>query len=915
MSIYYVGADTSWEDYLRDSSPNGVIKDEIRSSSLAERRAISRQTKEIVASRRALVRRFGSGFHSVKSTLEQGFGTLESAIRETQGSIEALRSSFDYHFAIALEQMKLQNQTTMNMLKKLESIHTTLENPLITQARELFRIGCDRLLNGLFDKALDAFLDSALKDETNFLTQLMIGKLYLYGVNKDCNVIDLDKAEQHLRYAARYAKASSDKLEEARRYAGEALLHAAIACYAQINKQIEDGEGTRAQKLIKEAYDLASDSCRVYPELSESHYHRAKFAALIGDGKTSIKSLEKAIEIDDGYCEKAQQDQDFKEVRKEIVDLFEILRKKNEYKLNDKLNRCISFLTEWHYPNLEAKNAKNEMKQLLHEVRASLARKTYFDNRDALHLLREVEDIFQSLLIHKFALHTLSAHVGRVSCLAFNASQDFLASGGADKTINIWRLPENQQAFTLRGHQECITKILFSHDGHALVSVDNAGGIRLWNIEEGTLLKELVGHGSPVHCIAFSPDDSILAAGFYDRQVKLWNMDDYSLLHTLTAHKSSVDTLAFNKSGKFLATGSPDNTTALWHVKLGEQIHTFYGCSGLANSLTFSPDDKFLISGLNDGSVKFYDINSGSVNHELPPRPGAISWLSLSPDCKSLATINHGKALQLWDIENGKLIQNLKPFSPGISSVRFSPDGTILASSDYQDRSMKLWSVHDGRLIHVIAGNLTCSEFSPDGTYYVTGDETGSLKFWGRMIKKNADNDQQKVKISISERIWTKHETNNVHKPEPAIKPTIIKADINEDAIAQYQQLSDSKIDVATDKFEANGDHEAGQNETYDVPETLGKNIWEQVPIPEIAEKPETDLKDDTIQNEYQLHEENEENNEAFNEEQNEENSSDRQQIIEERIRQGKCYVCGKPVGVIAKLAGIKLCYKHSLSI
>ena len=55
MSNYYVGADTSWEDYLKDSSLNGVIKDEIRSTSLAERRAITRQTREIVASRRALV--------------------------------------------------------------------------------------------------------------------------------------------------------------------------------------------------------------------------------------------------------------------------------------------------------------------------------------------------------------------------------------------------------------------------------------------------------------------------------------------------------------------------------------------------------------------------------------------------------------------------------------------------------------------------------------------------------------------------------------------------------------------------------------------------------------------------------------------------------------------------------------------
>ena len=916
MSNYYVGAETSWEEYLKDSSPNGVIKDEIRSTSLAERRAITRQTREIVASRRALVKRFGTGMNSVRNTLEKGFGTLESAIRDTQGSIEELRSSFDYHFALVLEQMKLQNQTTMNMLRKLESIHTTLENPLITQARELFRIGCDRLAKGLFDKALDAFLDSASKDETNFLTQLMIGKLYLYGVNSDCNIIDLDKADLHLRASARYAKASSAKIEEARRYEGEALLHAAIACYAQINKQIETGDGTRAQQLIKEAYDLATDSCEVYPELSESHYHRAKFAALIGDGKTSIQSLEKAIEIDDGYSEKAQQDQDFREVRKEIVSLFEKLRKKNEYKLKDKLDRCITFLTDWHYPTIEAKSAKNEMKQLLQEVRTSLAKGSYFDYRDAMHLLQEVDDIFQSLLVHRFALHTLSAHVGRINCMAFSPNQVFLASGGADKTINIWRLPENEQAFTLRGHEEAITKIIFSHDGRAMVSADKAGGVRLWNVEEGTLIKEFVNLGSPVHCIAFSPDDSLLAAGFYDRQVKIWNMDDFSLIHTLTGHKSSVDTLSFSNNGKFLATGSPDNTTVLWHIKLGERVHTFYGCSGLSNSITFSPDDSALITGLNDGSVKFYDLGSGDILHELPPRQGAISWLSLSPDCKSLVTINYGKALQLWDIEDGKLIQNLKPFSPGISAVRFSPDGTILASSDYQDRSMKLWSVHDGRLMHVIAGNLTCNAFSPDGTYFVTGDETGSLKFWGRMIKKNGHSEQENGFDTAPSREWVNAETTSSPQSEASANPSTETTMFTEDLIRQYKDSADTDTNTTVEQEESEVYHEVIEDGTGHEPVAEIPPMWEHVAAPKQEVEVETYVAEEPSHDEPEAEEETKTDfEEIILEHDDELNGTDRQQVFEQRIREGKCYVCGKPVGVIAKLAGIKLCYKHSLSI
>lgn len=891
MSRYFVGAEVSWEDYLRESSLNGDITREIRSSSQAERRAIARQTQEIVASRRAIVRKFGSGFYTVKNTLERGFVSVEQAIRDTQGAIEDLKSSFDYHIALVLDQMRLQNQSLTRMLDKLDAIHSTLENPLLTQARELFRIGSERMLDGLYDKALEAFLQSLQKEETNFITQLMVGKLYLYGVNSECSVIDLQKAEQHLRAAARYARAASNRLPDSRRYAGEALLHAGIACYAQINRQLSEGEGKQAQKLIKQAYDLVSEACAIYPELSEGHYQRAKFAALIGDGKTSMKSLEKAIEIDEGYCLKAQEDQDFRDMRSEIDGLLEKLRKKNEYKIKDKLAKCVSYITDWHYPTLEAKNAKHEIKVILQEVKNLLAKKTFFDNRQALHLLQEVEYIFQSLLVHRFALHTLSAHHGRVTSLAFNPGQTCLASGGADKTINLWRLPENQQTAVLRGHGDSITRLCFSHDGRALVSVDRVGGIRLWNIETGAMLQEFVGHGSPVHCLAFRPDDSVLAIGFYDRKVRLWSMEDYSLLHTLSGHNSSVDTLVFSPDGKFLATGSPDNTAALWHVDLGELVQTFHGCSGLTNSLIFKQDGKILITGSNDGGVKFYDSQSGELTHELPPRAGAISWLCLSPDGKLLATINFGKTLQLWDVESGKLLHNLKPFSPGISSVRFSPDGTMLAASDYQDRSVKLWSVQEGKLMHVIAGSLTCSEFSPDGTYFVTGDESGSLKFWGRTIKRQHEKEPIRAPIS-AEKIWKTGAPLNGQTQMPSATPASTPEETREIDTAEVARPTVHPQPGPV----VEADAAPGQGKVEAVAAKAAEATKPQK-TEAAAASPQTQAEEIEIVVEPE-----------------DTNGYDEQKIIEERMQKGLCYICGKPIGVIARLAGIKLCYKHSFT-
>ena len=95
---------------------------------------------------------------------------------------------------------------------QLDTIHQTLQSPLLTQARELFRLGVEHYRKGLLDKALAAFLKAEEKSDVDFYLQFKIGKLYLYGRDEDANVIDLAKAESHFLLAARNANAERETL-------------------------------------------------------------------------------------------------------------------------------------------------------------------------------------------------------------------------------------------------------------------------------------------------------------------------------------------------------------------------------------------------------------------------------------------------------------------------------------------------------------------------------------------------------------------------------------------------------------------------------------------------------------------------------------------------------------------------------
>lgn len=916
MLHFYIGTRQKWDKYLKESSVFKGIKGEIRRSSQKERVAISDQTQHIVASREALTKKFADGFDSINVTLESGFGRLEDVINGVGGSIDALRASFDYGVALLVEQFQVQNQHMLQLLQQMDAVHATLENPTTTQAREFYRIGCDRLSKGLLDKALEAFQESAKKDDANFMTQLLIGKLYLYGVNEECNIIDLKKAEQHLRLAARFAKAEARLLPEATRYAGEAFLHASIASYAQANEKVIEGDTGEAQTLLQNAFELAKQASQTHPQLSESFYHQAKFAALLGDGKTASESLQRAIELDEAYCLKADSDVDFRFVLSDVNQLFNGLRNKSAEEVQQKLEQCEVLLSEWVYQSLEAQNAEGEIRRLLDEAKNCLNRNTYFDNRDALAYMHKAEQLFKSLLIHKSVHHSIAAHTSRVNSLAFSANQAMLASGGADGTIHVWRLPDNHLMFTLRGHDDAITHLSFSHNSRMLASVDRKGNVKLWHAAAGALMCDLIAGATPVHCVAFSADDGKLAVGGYDRQTTVWDVIEGSMLYCLTGHKSSVDTVVFSNNGKLLATGSPDNSAMLWDVESGKLLQTFFGCSGLTNCLAFHSNDTVLICGASDGSVRFYSTNDGKLLYNLAERSSTVSWMALSPDTKILATVHYGKAIQLWDVKNAKLLYNLKPFSPGITSVRFSPDGLVLAASDYQDRSVKLWNTYDGRLMHVIAGNLTCAEFSQDGATLVTGDETGSLKFWGRMVitrsafeasQKRQTKPFQSAPSSRPGQTRPGHAPFNSARPTGGASPASPTSTGNgtsaapghrkpgpQDQRAERPNIAKTTPTKAGSDFER-PDTKVRQPENVLHTPTSGAQ-YHRTTEPDVKNTPD-DANTAMDGNPYEL---------------------ELERLLQKQRRQaekmekmGRCLECGKKLGFFAKLWGLKFCREH----
>eukprot|EP00253_Pinus_taeda_P007917 PITA_07917 len=143
-------------------------------------------------------------------------------------------------------------------------------------------------------------------------------------------------------------------------------------------------------------------------------------------------------------------------------------------------------------------------------------------------------------------------HSGSVTCLAYNATDDLLCSGSADKSVKVWNVSEGKCIETIEAHNEAVNAVVVRHDGLLFTRSDDST-VNVWRRpSRGRVQHKLVmtlnmqrcpvkalalgphdsailmeAHGGPVKCIAVTAldlhENSFIAySGSLDGMVKVW---------------------------------------------------------------------------------------------------------------------------------------------------------------------------------------------------------------------------------------------------------------------------------------------------------------------------------------------------------------------------------------------------------
>lgn len=330
----------------------------------------------------------------------------------------------------------------------------------------------------------------------------------------------------------------------------------------------------------------------------------------------------------------------------------------------------------------------------------------------------------------------LTGHEEAVTCVAYSPKGEWLVSGGADRQVKVWKMPEGRLQQTLTEHSGPITKLAFSRDGKQLATASADKTVKLWDVPSFQRQRELL-HPRKVLDMIFSPQGERLLTCSELSGLISWDLRSGKMLPTENVPKSSVEHMALSSTGDRLAISNDQAVlilrTQTIDLRAPHIVITHEAYSGEARWVAFAPDGKRLAVNRRGGPLELWDVNGREVGEPPAQHPPTILSLAFSPTGETLVTgsrasegravffrnrffdkrlsskeviVGHtpselvGDFVRFWDIPNftpkpQKTLDQVKTLT-GHPLVAFAPHGKLLASGA-EDGSVSLWDTTTGR--------------------------------------------------------------------------------------------------------------------------------------------------------------------------------------------------------------------------
>jgi len=286
----------------------------------------------------------------------------------------------------------------------------------------------------------------------------------------------------------------------------------------------------------------------------------------------------------------------------------------------------------------------------------------------------------------------LNAKKHRVWCIAYSNDGNYIASGGDDGSVIIYKTDGYIELARFEGLKGIPIAVCFSSDGKLLAAGGKDNRVTIWDFNSRKMLFQLKGHKAQIMDLEFSPNNKLLASASYDKTIKIWDPKSGALQKTLTGHEKEVNSLSFSPNGERLVSGSGDKTVKIWDVAKGAVFLNIPAHSNWVRVVRYSPDGSLIASGSDDRKIHLWDAISGQKLNTFLGHKNWVMSLSFSPDGHYLLSGGQDNLIILTDLINGKMIFQSEKQNEKILSIAFNPNGQTFAFAALLDEDLQVWN-------------------------------------------------------------------------------------------------------------------------------------------------------------------------------------------------------------------------------